>query len=290
MGNDFFHFLYSIIPRTKVVVMQDFLNFFAAPGNSLESVMTWVFGSIAVTSCLSSLLVPFSKRAGGLTAYSKFAKGINFGIDVPSRVGMVLLYAPSAFLAAAFPLNMLPAQVSSHVALTPRTNVVSWMVCAHFVKRCLECMFLHKYSGTMPLATSGFIQFFYLVTSMCCCAATNPEPLPESQLQAGAALFAVGLLGNLYHHYLLATLRKPGEKAYKVPQGGLFSFVAAPHYLFELIGWLGIHVCGGHQAGLASFSCMVIYLADRANGQHEWNIKKLDDYPSARKRLIPFLY
>lgn len=38
----------------------------------------------------------------------------------------------------------------------------------------------------------------------------------------GSLMFVVGQLGNLYHHYLLATLRKPGEKGYKVPRGGLF--------------------------------------------------------------------
>ena len=54
-------------------------------------------------------------------------------------------------------------------------------------------------------------------------------------LPVGLALFGVGLLGNFYHHYLLATLRSPGETKYKVPRGGCFEYVAAPHYFFELL-------------------------------------------------------
>ena len=50
-------------------------------------------------------------------------------------------------------------------------------------------------------------------------------------------MFAVGSAGNLYHHHLLASLRKGGDTGYKVPMGGLFELVAAPHYLFELVAW-----------------------------------------------------
>ena len=63
-----------------------------------------------------------------------------------------------------------------------------------------------------------------------------------------------GRFGNLYHHYLLRTLRdddsnKKKNQKYKVPMGGFFSAcggVAAPHYLFELISWWGIGVCTRH--------------------------------------------
>eukprot|EP00555_Chaetoceros_dichaeta_P007428 CAMPEP_0198270584 /NCGR_PEP_ID=MMETSP1447-20131203/45615_1 /TAXON_ID=420782 /ORGANISM="Chaetoceros dichaeta, Strain CCMP1751" /LENGTH=66 /DNA_ID=CAMNT_0043962685 /DNA_START=94 /DNA_END=291 /DNA_ORIENTATION=+ len=62
----------------------------------------------------------------------------------------------------------------------------------------------------------------------------------------GTGLFAVGIIGNFYHHYLLATLRSSGDsqskKRYVAPNGGLFDYVAAPHYLFELILWLGISI------------------------------------------------
>ena len=54
---------------------------------------------------------------------------------------------------------------------------------------------------------------------------------------------AVGELGNLYHHQILASLRgNNGDTKYVPPSGGLFDLVAAPHYLFELIAWWGIGI------------------------------------------------
>ncbi|MBA0571140.1 hypothetical protein Golob_004730, partial [Gossypium lobatum] len=46
--------------------------------------------------------------------------------------------------------------------------------------------------------------------------------------------------GNFYHHYLLSKLRTKGDKEYKIPKGGLFELVICPHYLFEILEFLGI--------------------------------------------------
>ena len=54
---------------------------------------------------------------------------------------------------------------------------------------------------------------------------------------AAGLLFVAGQVGNAYHHWLLANLRKPSskgqgqeDKAYKAPKGGLFSHIVCPHY------------------------------------------------------------
>jgi very-long-chain enoyl-CoA reductase len=35
-------------------------------------------------------------------------------------------------------------------------------------------------------------------------------------------------------HVILANLRKPGEKGYKIPQGGAFNYVTCANYMFEV--------------------------------------------------------
>jgi hypothetical protein len=58
----------------------------------------------------------------------------------------------------------------------------------------------------------------------------------------GVLVFAVGIAGNLYHHYLLSRLRSGssgGDKGHRIPRGGLFELVTCPHYLFEIIGLFG---------------------------------------------------
>ena len=106
-------------------------------------------------------------------------------------------------------------------------------------------------------------------------------------------LFSVGILGNLYHHYLLSILRggKSANKEYEVPQGGLFSYVAAPHYFFELIGWLGIAVVSEHINIYLVLASMTSYLSGRSFAQNEWNKQKFgNSWPASRKNLIPFLF
>ena len=49
---------------------------------------------IPVAALANHVNLPFLTRGGGLLSYSKFAKGVDFGISLPSRHGMLLLYAP----------------------------------------------------------------------------------------------------------------------------------------------------------------------------------------------------
>ena len=37
---------------------------------------------------------------------------------------------------------------------------------------------------------------------------------------------------------ILSSLRKPGEKGYKIPQGFLFEYITCANYTMEVCGWL----------------------------------------------------
>lgn len=166
------------------------------------------------------------------------------------------------------------------------------LMTVHFLKRCLECIFVHKYSGSMPIATSIFVGFFYTCLAYGNIRFTNAgSGFDKSLLTPGLVLFAIGLAGNFYHHYLLANLRAPGEKTYKVPQGGMFSLVSTPHYFFELIGWAGVTLIAQHASVCIFFAAMVVYLSDRAVAQTQWNLEKFrENYPKGRKHIIPFFF
>jgi very-long-chain enoyl-CoA reductase len=101
------------------------------------------------------------------------------------------------------------------------------------------------------------------------------------------------MAGNLYHHCLLAALRSDGTGGeYVAPRGGLFEHVAAPHYFFELITWLGIAVASQNLTGYLNFCSMTGYLRARSVNQNKWNRTKFDEseWPVSRKNLIPFIY
>lgn len=248
-----------------------------------------------VTFFGNALKLPLVKREGGsLMAYSKFAKSVqNAGPRVGSRLGMFLLYLPSCLLGI-FATTQLGKNPNSAI-VEDRGKLLGSMITLHFAKRCLECLFLHNFSGDMPLATSFFIATGYLIPAAANCLFYQKETAPfssESEIldKIGLALFAFGTSGNLYHHYLLARLRKPGEKKYKIPRGGLFNQVAAPHYFCEIIGWGGMGIFSRHLFGIGATVATSAYLADRASAQRAWNRENLSGYPHHIKRLVPFIF
>ena len=124
--------------------------------------------------------------------------------------------------------------------------------------------------------------------------------LTPDALKIGLLAFLIGEFGNLYHHYLLSTLRKdspknemkadiPAKSNYSIPKGALFEYVTMPHYLFELIAWLGIAIVAQDFNVFMVFASMFTYLLTRAKATKTWYLKNVENYPVERKFLIPFL-
>ena len=272
------------MPKVPVMMRVSY-GIFLSPDLSLplDCFAWWTLVALCPLLALSNVLtIPGFNKSGALMSYSKFAHGVKARPLLSSRVGMILLYLPSACLAYAM-----------HDPTSLRSRAVACLAVLHFSKRTLECICLHEYSGTMPLFSSLMISSFYLLVAGFSVHYASVVPaalLQDWTLAAGLLLFCVGQLGNLCHHYLLATLRRPGERVYKVPRGGLFEYVAAPHYLFELVAWAGTALVGQHLIHLGILLDMTVYLRDRAQRQTEWNRAKLDGYPRSRKHLIPFIH
>jgi very-long-chain enoyl-CoA reductase len=141
-----------------------------------------------------------------------------------------------------------------------------------FGKRVLEVLYLHKYSGHTDLATcvpGGMMYVFYSAVANAY-AATLPSYTSTSATSMGLLLYAGGILGNFWHHKILADLRPPVTKEqtqagtpvakkYVVPTGGLFPLVTCPHYFFEVVAWLGAGMYSQHgmpiMVAIAMASC-----------------------------------
>ena len=80
------------------------------------------------------------------------------------------------------------------------------------------------------------------------------------------------------------------RSAYRVPRGGLFDSVATPHYLFELLTWIGIATYARSWAVLLLVLMMAAYLFDRSAAQEQYNRTKIRGYPANRARMIPFVF
>jgi len=223
--------------------------------------------------------------------YSKFANREQQAA-LPSRLGMFIIYFPAVVIAPAV-----------YAFLGNPGTTWHWLVMVavslHFGKRCLETMFLHKYSGVMNVFTALAVCSLYsiLAALLGVIAATEiPAELVNSDAFnpwyiTGGVLWTVGIAGNFYHHWLLANLRKPGETGYKLPRGGLFQWVACPHYTMELLGWLGFAFVFHHWTAWVLLGVMTAYLAGRGHNTVKWYRDRLgDEVPDGWKRMVPFVY
>lgn len=100
----------------------------------------------------------------------------------------------------------------------------------------------------------------------------------------------MGILGNLYHHAILAGLRKDKNGGYQVPQGGLFGLVTCPHYFFEIVDFVGLALASQTFYGVAWAVYVAAYLSGRSVSTRNWYLKKVEGYPEERKNILPFLF
>ncbi|CAJ1953146.1 unnamed protein product [Sphenostylis stenocarpa] len=289
---NFIPFKILLCPRNKVsrlelaytaMVMSVLLSFIFPPPPSL------VVSGLTVISFLILVSSFVSEIRGKHLNYSKFwnaSPSAQNQIKLPSKAGMLLLYTP-AFLAGLASFWIFPPQ-------SLRSTILQSAVTLHYFKRDFEVLFIHKYSGGMTLESAIPITMSYFLSAATMTYAqhlTNGHPDPPiNLLYPGIVIFVVGIIGNLYHHYILSNLRGKGEKEYKIPKGGLFGFVICPHYLFEITVFYGLSFIS---QTLYAFSFAVgttLYLLGRSYSTRKWYVSKFEDFPKNVKAVIPFVF
>ncbi|KAB2627251.1 very-long-chain enoyl-CoA reductase-like [Pyrus ussuriensis x Pyrus communis] len=207
-------------------------------------------------------------------------------IKLSSRTGMLIAYTP-AFLAAVASFVIYPQEDIRMLLLSSALTI-------HFLKRILEVLFVHKYSGGMILDSAVIISLSYGVcTASVTYAQSLTKGLPEPSIDLkylGCLLFILGISGNFYHHCLLSRMRRlKGDKEYKIPKGGLFGIIICPHYLFEIIGFVGVALISQTLYGFSFTIGSALYLIARSYMTRRWYVSKFEDFPKNVKALIPYV-
>lgn len=262
------------------------LSFLFPPPPSL------LVSAVTIITVPASLYSGISEARGKNLQYSKFWN-VTLSNDskqqvvkLSSRAGMFLVYAP-AFLAAVASLALYPSR-------DLRFLLVSSALVIHFFKRCFEVLFVHKYSSSMVLDSAIVICLGYLsstvlmIYSQYLVGTTYPEPATDLKF-IGVPLFLLGICGNFYHHYLLSKLRGEGNE-YKIPKGGLFGLVICPHYLFEILAFVGVSFIAQTPYSLSFTMGTIFYLTGRSYATRRWYRSKFEDFPDSIKALIPFVF
>ena len=141
----------------------------------------------------------------------------------------------------------------------------------------------------------------------------------------GIAIFACGNALQFHSHLKLSQLSSTSKwkktnapPKYKIPRGGAFEYVSCPHYLAEIVIYIGLACIAGDPADnllpylmvlwVVRFACcsylhthtrtlpymyncmQVANLVLAASLTHEWYHSRFKTYPRHRKALIPYIY
>jgi very-long-chain enoyl-CoA reductase len=187
-----------------------------------------------------------------------------------------------------------------HSPVPPAAVVALVLWCLHFARRAAESAWVHRY-GKASVPTSDVVtEYVYYwgfaawnavaVTSV---AFTPPAPWV---VVLGVVVFVAAELGNARAHRMLRDLRPEGSKRRVIPRGFLFERVSSPHYLFEILSWIGFALVAGTWAALTFMLLGAGILASWARARHLAYRKDFDGrngrekYPDARRALIPGIF
>eukprot|EP01101_Sappina_pedata_P013026 TRINITY_DN9337_c0_g1_i1.p1 TRINITY_DN9337_c0_g1~~TRINITY_DN9337_c0_g1_i1.p1 ORF type:complete len:314 (+),score=129.48 TRINITY_DN9337_c0_g1_i1:25-942(+) len=176
--------------------------------------------------------------------------------------------------------------------LTQHIAFLCWS--AHYIKRELETLFVHRFShGTMPLSNLFKNCSYYWGNAIIVAYFVNhplfTEP-PAVLLYIGLALFIVNELGNLYTHIILMNLRPAGSRERRIPRGFLFEYVSCPNYFCEIVAWIGFSLMTQSLASYIFTAMGAFQMVIWAQKKHSQYRKEFPDYPKNRKILVPFVY
>jgi len=174
------------------------------------------------------------------------------------------------------------------------------VVVAHYIKRELETIFIHRFSAsTMPIFNIFKNSAHYWILSGLNMAAwiyapssSATKPVNPALLYSGLALYALGEVGNMRVHLTLRGLRSSGGTERGIPEGKLFDMVTCPNYMTEVISWVGVFLISG-----LNLSVLLFVLV--STGQMaQWAVKKEnryrkefgDKYKRKRYTMLPYIW
>ena len=238
---------------------------------------------VAVQLVLAAVLVVGEVSGRLRLPYSKFGTGVG----VNSRTGLALAYTTPIIIYIAL-------WIEGGAPQSPYHLVVLGTFLLHFIRRILEILFVNSYSRPTPLRALVPIALVYggaAASSAFFQVHTSGQPTSSPTFMLGTVLFGLGELLNGYHHWLLARLRLPGVHTYVVPRGGLFGWVASPHYFGEILSFVGYAMMSDLFPVWGNALVVSAYLSARANSTLKWYREETRlRIPAGWRRLVPFVY
>ncbi|KAL9311530.1 unnamed protein product [Arabidopsis thaliana] len=198
----------------------------------------------------------------------------------------------------------------------------------HVLRRVIESFYVFKYSTSARMHILAYVGalFYYVAAPLSLCSNIAPEvarfvgsqvaefiasgkshshdfnlllsisPLMKLGLLQwiGGAIFLWGWIHQRRCHAILGSLREyPSQaKEYIIPYGDWFEMVSCPHFLAEIVLYLGLLISsGGTDISIwLLFGFVAANLTYAAGETHRWYLQKFENYPASRHAIFPHVY
>ncbi|KQJ84147.1 polyprenol reductase 1 isoform X2 [Brachypodium distachyon] len=199
-----------------------------------------------------------------------------------------------------FSIGSVRSRTMEHKYRVWRTVFVLLLMEIQVLRRLYETEHVFHYSPSARMHIVGYLTglFYYTAAPISLASSCLPEATDYLQGQIaefivkGAVIFIWGSLHQIRCHAILGSLREHKDSdEYVIPCGDWFSRVSCPHYLAELVIYLGVLIAsGGSDISVwFLFIFVITNLSFAAVQTHRWYLQKFEDYPRSRYAIIPFV-
>jgi protein-S-isoprenylcysteine O-methyltransferase Ste14 len=210
-----------------------------------------------------------------------------WGIEIPARLGWVIMESPSVILMIIYALI-----VRDQLQIIHKVFLLIWLT--HYIHRTFIYPFLIEMTNPkMPISIALSAFFFNLVNvsiqafGIFYFTEYSENWISSSTFIIGLSIFLLGMYINIRSDYIIVAMKKRNGPGYHIPQTFLYKYLSAPNYFGEIIEWLGWAILTWSISGIVFLIWVIANLFPRAIAHHRWYKNKFDDYPKNRKAIIP---
>ena len=242
----------------------------------------YIFLLIWVAIALATFTYLFFENA----PYGRHIKA-GWGIEIPARLGWVVMESPCVILMAIYALV-----VRDQLEIIHYIFLLIWMT--HYVHRTFIYPFLIELTNPKMPISIAFSAIFFNIINVSIQAfgifyftqySDNWASSPIFII--GLSVFLIGMYINIRSDYIIVAMKKRNGPGYHVPDSFLYKYLSAPNYFGEIIEWLGWAILTWSISGIVFLIWVIANLFPRALAHHKWYKKKFSDYPKNRRAIIP---
>jgi len=263
--------------------LTDFLTFLAADVGGWTGHELLVAIHLALAPITLLVLVFIS------APYGRFVRD-GWGPQLPGRWSWVVMESPAV-------LGFGAVWWSTEGWSRPASLVLGGLWLLHYVHRTYIFPFRLTTTRPMPVVVAALAFVYQCLNApaqgwqLGALGDYGADWLVDPRFVVGVGVMVVGMAINIHSDSTLIALRKPGETGYQIPRGGFYRYVTSANYFGELLVWVGFCVATWSLSGLAFALYTLANLGPRAAESHRWYLERFgDEYPSTRKRMIPFIW